>query len=264
MSIFGKLIGGAAGFMLGGPIGLLIGVAAGHLVDHAARRAFEQRPPAAVQTGEHAEWPERRRRNETIESRQAAFAVALIVLAAKMAKADGRVSHEEIRAFKRIVHIPPDEEAQVGRIFDAARQDALGFEPYARQIAEMFRGAPGVLEQLLLGLAAIAVADGALHEAERRYLNDIARLFGLGPAIVERVLSTLLPETGPDPYKVLGVKPNAPEAEIKAAYRALMREHHPDRLTAQGMPQEMIELATKESQAINAAFDQVARARGFK
>jgi DnaJ like chaperone protein len=250
MSIFGKLIGGAAGFMLGGPIGLIVGVAAGHLVDHAARRAFA--------TGEQAPQP------ENLESRRAAFAVALIVLAAKMAKADGTVTRDEILAFRRVFRIPPEEEQEVGRVFNAARQDAAGFEPYAEQIAGMFRHAPAVLEELLLALAAIAHADGTIHEAERRYLHDVARIFGFGPERVQRILSTIAPETGSDPYKVLGVARDASETAIKSAYRALMREHHPDRLTAQGMPQEMVELATKETQAINAAYDRISRERGFK
>jgi DnaJ like chaperone protein len=250
MSIFGKLIGGAAGFALGGPIGLIIGVAAGHLVDHAARRVFA--------TGE-AEPPP-----ESVETRQAAFAVALIVLAAKMAKADGVVTRDEILAFRRVFRIPPEEEGEVGRIFDAARQDAAGFEPYAEQVAAMFRRSPAVLGELLLALAAIAQADGAIHDAERRYLGAVAGIFGFGPEHIERILSTVAPEKGADPYKVLGVVRGASEAEIKAAYRALMREHHPDRLTAQGMPKEMIELATRETQTINAAYDRISHERGFR
>ena len=250
MSIFGKLIGGAAGFMLGGPIGLMVGVLAGHMVDHAARRAFA--------TGEAAPAP------QSVESRQAAFAIALIVLAAKMAKADGVVTRDEILAFRRVFRIPPDEESEVGRVFNAARQEATGFEPDARQIAGMFRANPAVLEELLLALAAIARADGTIHDAERHYLNEVADLFGFGPEIIERIFAVVAPETGPDPYKVLGVNAEASEADIKAAYRALMREHHPDRLTAQGMPPEMIDLATKETQTINAAYDQIARQRSFK
>lgn len=250
MSIFGKLIGGAAGLALGGPIGLLVGVAAGHLVDHAAGRARGR--GQTQQAG------------STLERRYAAFTIALIALAAKMAKADGVVTRDEIAAFKRIFKIPEGEAAEVGRLFDAARAEAAGFEPYADQVAGIFKGRPRVLEELLLALAAVAAADGAIHEAERGFLNEVARRFGLGPDSVERVLGTVLPDSGPDPYKVLGIEPEASEAEIKAAYRALMRENHPDRLVAQGVPKEMIDLATKESQAINAAYDRIARDRGIK
>jgi DnaJ like chaperone protein len=128
----------------------------------------------------------------------------------------------------------------------------------------VFRGNSRVLEELLLGLAAVAAADGSLHPAERRFLDEVARRFGLGPEAVARVLATVMPESGPDPYKVLGVTQEAGEAEIKAAYRALARENHPDRLIAEGVPQEMIELATRETQTINAAYDRIARERGFK
>jgi len=249
MSIFGKLIGGAAGFAFGGPIGLLIGVAAGHLVDHASRRVMGRGTAAS---------------GETLEQRYAAFTIALIALAAKMAKADGVVTRDEIAAFRRIFRIPDAELAEVGRIFDAARAESTGFEPYAEQVAQIFRGNTRVLEELLLGLAAVAAADGSIHEAERRFLDEVARRFGVGPDVVARVLATVMPDSGPDPYKVLGVAAGASEAEIKAAYRTLMRDNHPDRLIAQGVPKEMIDLATKESQTINAAYDRIARDRGFK
>ncbi|MBM3481897.1 MAG: hypothetical protein FJX66_01195 [Alphaproteobacteria bacterium] len=113
-------------------------------------------------------------------------------------------------------------------------------------------------------MAAVAAADHSIHAAKRRFLDDVARRFGLGPDAVARVLGTVMPETGPDPYKVLGVSPDASDADIKSAYRNLVRENHPDRLMAEGVPEDMIELATKETQAINAAYDQIARERGLK
>jgi len=250
MSIFGKVIGGAAGLALGGPIGLLVGLAAGHLVDHAARRTLGRGAPNIAA--------------DPLQQRRTAFTIALIALAAKMAKADGVVTRDEIDAFKRVFRIPDGELSQVGRIFDAARAEATGFEPYADQVAAIFRGHANVLEELLLALAAVAAADHSIHAAERRFLDDVARRFGLGPDAVARVLGTVMPETGPDPYKVLGVSPDASDADIKSAYRNLVRENHPDRLMAEGVPEDMIELATKETQAINAAYDQIARERGLK
>ena len=250
MGFFGKMIGGAAGLALGGPIGLLVGLAAGHLVDHAARRTLDRGAPNTVA--------------DPLQQRRAAFTVALIALAAKMAKADGVVTRDEIDAFKRVFRIPEGELSQVGRIFDAARAEATGFEPYADQVATIFRGHANVLEELLLALAAVAAADRSIHVAERRFLEDVAQRFGLGPDAVTRVLGTVMPESGPDPYKVLGISRDASDADIKAAYRTLIREKHPDRLTAQGMPEDMIELATKETQAINAAYDRIARERGLK
>lgn len=250
MSIFGKLIGGAAGLALGGPIGLLIGIAAGHLVDHTARRAL----------GRVAE----QAKIDPLQRRHVAFTVALIALAAKMAKADGVVTRDEIDVFKRVFRIPEGELSQVGRIFDAARSEATGHEPYADQVATIFRGNTRVLEELLLALAAVAAADRSIHAAERRFLEDVAERFGLGPDSVARVLGTVMPDSGPDPYKVLGVTTDSTDAEIKSAYRTLIRENHPDRLMAEGVPKEMIELATKETQAINAAYDRIARERGLK
>ncbi len=120
MSIWGKVIGGVAGFTLGGPLGALIGVYAGHKMDQ-ARSGDSSKLGADTQT------------------RQVAFTMAVIVLSAKMAKADGVVTREEVEAFKRVFHIPPDEMKKVGQLFDEARKDASGYEPYAQQVAQMFR-----------------------------------------------------------------------------------------------------------------------------
>ena len=134
MSIWGKIVGGAAGFALGGPIGALVGTVAGHAVDkmRAAKGPVSE------------------------EQRQAAFSVAVIVLAAKMAKADGVVTRDEVDTFKRLFRVPPQATRDVGRLYDQAKRAAAGYEPYARQVAKLFRDSPHVLEELLDGLFQIA------------------------------------------------------------------------------------------------------------
>ena len=241
MSIWGKVIGGAAGFALGGPLGALLGAAAGHAFD----RMRAERAPAA-------------------EAKPVAFTVAVVVLAAKMAKADGVVTRDEIAAFKRIFRIPPHEMASVGRLFDEARRDAVGYEPYARQIAAMFRDSPRVLEELLDVLFEIAKADGVVHVAELTYLRGVARVFGYDEVAFERIHAAHLGSADADPHGVLGLSPNATGAEVKAAYRRLVREHHPDRLIAQGMPQEFIDVANDRLAAINGAYERLRRGRGLK
>lgn len=240
MSIWGKIIGGAAGFALGGPLGALLGVVAGHAID----RAHEAKAP-----------------RETAET---AFAMALVVLAAKLAKADGVVTRTEIDAFKTLFRVPPEEIRHVARIFDAARADAAGYEPYAAQVATLFHDRPAVLEELLDALFRIAHADGEVTAAEITYLRDVAQIFGFSQDDFERIRAESIGSTEENPYRVLGLARTASDEEIKKTYRRLIRENHPDRLTAEGMPEDFIEVATQRMAAINAAYDAIAKERGLR
>jgi DnaJ like chaperone protein len=246
MSIWGKVIGGVAGFALGGPLGALIGAVAGHAVDKI--RGDREGGETTVTAG----------------AKQVAFTVAIIVLGAKMAKADGVVTREEIEAFKQVFRIPPGEMKNVGRIFDKAKKEAGGFEPYAKQVAFMFRGEPAVLEELLGGLFHIARADGDIHPAELDYLRRVAGIFGLDAHAFERVRATFMGADASDPYEILGIDRDAGNDEIKKTYRRLIRENHPDTLVAQGMPQEFIDVANEKMATINAAYDKIEKQRGLK
>ncbi len=249
--IWGKLVGGVAGFALGGPLGALLGTAAGHFVD--LKREDDDGPPP-------------RGPADLTASRQAAFAVAMIVLSAKMAKADGRVTRDEISAFKDIFKIPPGDMKGVGRLFDQAKKTAEGYEPYARQVAKLFAGNPAVLEELLGGLFHIARADGVIHPGEIEFLRGVSAIFGFADRDFERIREVhagSMPGGVPEPYTVLGVTPASTDEEIKKAYRTLVRENHPDTLIAQGLPQDFIDLAHEKMAAINGAYDQIRKQRGF-
>ncbi len=247
MSIWGKLLGGAAGFALGGPLGALLGAVAGHAVD---RLAVTSAPP-----GTEAE--------ERAATRQIAFTIGIIVLGAKMAKADGFVSRSEVAAFKQVFTVPPEQEAYVGRIFDQARRDAHGFEPYARQVARLFHKKSRVLEELLDGLFHIAKADGTVDEAEIDYLRRVAEIFGFEAADFARIRESHLGPDAGDPYNILGVDRAMDNAAIKAAYRRLVRDSHPDRLMAKGLPAEAIAIANARLATINAAYDRIRKERGI-
>ncbi len=244
MAIWGKIIGGAAGFAVGGPLGALLGAAAGHAFD---RRQGTQEPDAAAAPG---------------VVKQTAFAIAVIVLSAKMAKADGAVTRDEIDAFKQIFHVPPEEAKHVGRLFNQARKDAHGFEPYAKQVAGMFRDNPAVLEELMGGLFHIARADGVAHPAEIEFLNKVADIFGFDDATFERMRVAHFGADMTDPYTVLGVARDASDDEVRKAWHDLLREHHPDTLIAQGMPEDFVDLATEKVATINAAYDKIRDQRG--
>ncbi len=247
MSIWGKVIGGVAGFASGGPLGALLGAYAGHTMDRARERAAG----AGATTGPTA-------------NRQVAFTMAVIVLGATMAKADGRVTRDEIDAFRQIFHIPPAEMKEVGKLFNAAAEDATGFEPYARQIAQMFVHQPAVLEELLGGLFHIARADGTVHTGELEYLRQVGAIFGFEGDAFESIRAQHMGAGAADPYQVLGLTGDATDAEVKAAYRKRSREYHPDTLIGQGLPQEFIDLATEKMAAINTSYDRIEKERGLR
>ncbi len=240
MSIWGKIIGGAAGFAFGGPIGALLGGIAGHAVDRLAKE---------TDVGDG--------------SKQIAFTIGVIVLGAKMAKADGVVTRDEVQAFREVFHVPPDEIRNVGRIFDMARKDAAGYEPYARQVARLFEGNPEVLEDLLHGLFHIAKADNMIHPAELVYLRGVGEIFGFEEHEFQRIRAHHAPPDAADPYLILGLAHDVGEEEAKRVYRKLTHENHPDRLIAQGLPQEFIDLGNKKMATINDAYDTIRRQRGW-
>jgi DnaJ like chaperone protein len=249
MSIWGKVIGGVAGFAIGGPLGAILGAVAGH---HAVDKG---------KASEAGGFP-----GADNNDRQVAFTTAVIVLCAKMAKSDGQVTTDEIAAFKRIFQIPPEEQESVGRLFNEARQEATGFEPYAQQIATLFAHQPAVMEEILGALFVIARADGTIHPAELDFVEKTSRIFGFSPSQFEQLKAIHLGggEAGSDAYEVLGLDRDASDADVKKTYRKLIREYHPDTLIAQGMPQEFIDLANDKMAAINAAYDQIEKERGLK
>src|SRR5271170_4772435 len=235
MSIWGKLGGAAAGFLFGGgPIGAIAGAVAGHML-------FDRDEGGAG----------------------VAFTIAMIGLGAKMAKADGVVTDEEIEVFERIFRVPPGEAANVRRIFDLARQDTAGYETYAGQIARAFRGNPAMLEDILDGLFEIAKADGVLHPGEQAFLERVAEIFGFAPSEFRRIRASHFGPDAADPYAVLGVAYSASDDEIKRTYRLLVRENHPDSLMARGVPEEFLRLATDKLAAINTAYEQIQMERGL-
>jgi len=243
MSVWGKILGGAAGFALGGPIGALIGALAGHAVD----KMKDSTGPAAADA-----------------TKQIAFTIGVIVLGAKLAKADGRVTRDEVDAFKQVFHIPAEEMKNVGKVFDQARKDARGYEPYARQLARMFSGNPAVLEELLHGLFHIARSDGKVSEEEVAYLGQLADIFGFDARCWDRIRAANTVAEQSDPFRVLGVTRESSDREIRDAHRRLVVENHPDRLVAQGLPQEFVDIANEKLATINAAYDEVKKLRGIK
>jgi DnaJ like chaperone protein len=193
--------------------------------------------------------------------RSVAFAIAVIALGAKMAKADGRVTRNEVRAFREVFSIPPEEETNAARVFDLARQDVAGFEHYARRIVGMFEPGDAVLENLLEGLFHIALADGALDPREDAFLHEVASIFGISERRFRCIRGEFLPDSPADPYDVLAVPADAPMTQVRAAWARAVKENHPDRLIARGLPPEAVGLAERRLVAVNRAWEEIRRDR---
>ena len=239
MSVWGKLAGAAAGLAIGGPIGALLGGVAGHYV---IDRDQEQEGPA---------------------ENQVAFTVGVIALGAKMAKADGVVTTDEVMAFKEVFKVPEGEMKNVARVFNLAKQDVAGYEAYAEQLSTMFKGNRKLLEDVLEGLFHIANSDEALHDNEEKFLAQVAKRFGFTDTEFSYIKARHVIAAKRNPYDVLGIQPSITNEELKSQYRRLVSDNHPDKLIARGVPPEFIAIATEKVATINEAYDQIAKERGM-
>ena len=235
MSIWGSLIGGFVGFSFAGPIGALIGSMLGSRISSARRSHFQK----------------------NFANSQQVFAISLIILTAKLAKADGHVSQEELLAIKDKLKIPEHEIDQVGKIFNKAKEDSLGYEPYAKQIAQIYKNNPAVLDEVINILFFIAEADSNVSESEMTIIRGIAKIFGLSDKHLEGIRESRKGSDKLNPYVVLGCSPNDNFTTIRKKYLRLSKEHHPDMLISKGVPQEVIEESKKKMRAINSAFEQI-------
>ncbi len=191
-----------------------------------------------------------------------AFTVGVVALAAKMAKADGIVSQIETDAFREIFAAADSDAKGVQRIFDLAKQDVAGFESYAQQVAGLLSDEPQLKRDVFEGLFNIAAADGILHQAEEVYLKTIAEIFGFSDPEYRGVRAQFVYDEN-DVYTVLGLEPSVSNGDLKARYRQLVRDNHPDVLLSRGVPTEFIDLANRKLASINAAYEQIARERGL-
>lgn len=186
------------------------------------------------------------------------FTIAVIALGAKMAKADGQVTKDEVSAFRQVFHIPKDEEANAARVFNLARNDVAGYDGYARQIARMFGPGDKALEDILDGLFHIALADGEYHPGENEFLEDVAKIFGVGDECFNRLRARYSKDHS-DPYAILGAKPGDDAKVIRRKWRELVQVNHPDKVIARGVPEEAVKMAEKRLAEINEAYQEITR-----
>ena len=235
MAIWGSLIGGMIGLSLGGPFGMLLGSLIGGKISRAkARSGF----------GSFAQ-------------PQQIFALSLIVLSAKLSKVDGQVSKEELIAVKDKLKIPENEIDQVGKIFNKAKEESTGYEPYAQQIAQIYKGNLNVLEEVINILFYIAEADGNVSQSEFQMIKKIAQIFGLNEVQFNSIMESRKSSDKINPYIVLESNPDDSIENIRKKYLKLSKEHHPDLLMSKGVPQEVIDESKAKMRAINSAWGQI-------
>ncbi|WP_299817448.1 DnaJ family molecular chaperone [uncultured Roseibium sp.] len=191
-----------------------------------------------------------------------AFTVAMIALSAKMAKADGVVTTDEVLAFRDLFEVPSNEERNVARLFNLAKEDVAGFEVYAQKLADLFPYDRKTLLDILDGLFHIAKADGVIHESELGYLSKVAEVFGLDDREFSKVMARHVRKDG-NPYEILGLGAEASDTELKAHYRREVQETHPDRLIARGVPEEFVRIANDRLAALNDAWAKICAERGL-
>ena len=236
MSIWGSLIGGMIGFSFGGPFGMLLGSLIGGKISRARSRSSG--------FGSFAQ-------------PQQIFALSLIVLSAKLSKADGQVSKEELIAVRDKLKIPDNEIEQVGKIFNKAKEESAGYEPYAQQVSQIYKSNPNVLEEVINILFYIAEADGNISQSEMNMIQHIAEIFGLNNTQFNSIKESRKSSDKLNPYIVLGCNPDDNLQNIRKKYLKLSKEHHPDLLISKGVPEEVIEESKKKMRSINSAWDQI-------
>jgi DnaJ like chaperone protein len=193
----------------------------------------------------------------------AAFTSAFVALAAKMAKADGVAVLIERDAFERFLETPPEDVPRIRRLYDLAKQDTSGFEAYAERIARLLRDEPETTRCVLECLIYVACSDGILHPTEDAFLRTVAEKFGLSSAEFRRMRAMFVRDSE-SPYEILGIAPDASDAEIKAHFRRLVTELHPDKLIAAGAQPPLVKAATAKLATINAAYEEILKERAME
>lgn len=260
----GKIIGGAIGLYSGGPIGLALGVLLGNAFDRTqAKRAVND-----LNDG-------------TRGVLQAVFFQATFTVMGKIAKSDGRVSQQEIELARHVMArmaLTETQRLEAMRLFNEGKSPGFSVEPLLAELAEVI-GRRATLAQIFLEIQLqAAYADGDLTVSERDVLHSISTHLGINRVqfeiIHQRIRAQMRFAEGrqqsatraaasnlDNAYQVLGVEKGASDAELKKAYRRLMSQHHPDKLVAKGLPEEMMAIAKEKTQDIQQAYEQIQKAR---
>lgn len=264
MNWWGKLVGGAFGFMLGGPIGAILGAALGHQFDHGLGGIMSDESLGAGAT----------------ERVQAAFFTATFSIMGYLAKSDGRVSEQEIHTARHVMsqmRLSEEQKKAAMHLFNEGKQSDFPFEEVLEQFRQECGRRTNLLQMFLEIMISTVMADGELHSNEQKLLYQISDHLHYPRQFLDRLLSMVQgqqhyahsaqgagPATLEDAYAVLGVEKSVSDAEVKKAYRRLMNQHHPDKLVSKGLPEEMMTIAKEKTQEIKAAYEDIKHSRGMK
>ena len=234
MSIWGRVIGGFIGWSLLGPFGIIIGSIIGSKISSKARLGGfgTQAQPQQI------------------------FAIAVIVLSAKVCRADGTISKAELLAVKEKLKIPENEIDNVGKLFNAAAKESTGYEAYCAQLNSVFNNSPQVKEEIINILLYISESDG-VDIRETDLIRDIAKNLEISEIQFQSILESRKGSDKLNPYIVLGCNPENSLQDIRKKYLLLSKEHHPDLLVAKGVPEEILEESKNKMRSINSAWDQI-------
>ena len=255
MAWWGTLLGGALGYMLGGPLGALLGAAVGSNFDKGIKLSDEFAPGDQQRV-------------------QAAFFTACFSIMGHIAKADGRVSKSEIDAASAIMQqmqLSEEQRKAAIKLFDEGKHADFPLHDVVQQFKNECHRRRNLIQMFIEIQLATAMADGTLHAAERSIIQTIAEILGFSQQQLDHLIHIATgaqqqQQTGgfslEEAYAILGVDKSASDAEVKKAYRRLMSQHHPDKLVAKGLPEEMIKLATEKTAEIRKAYELVKNSKG--
>ncbi len=274
------MLGGTVGMMIGGPLGAIAGAAVGHhLFDKDSSGAARRRAEWEKKLRDAAESQRSRTRSSTArpsstadsrspfnaEERQAAYFLALFSILGKLAKADGQITREEgqtVIEFLDRMKVGNDQRQFAIRVFNEAKNSRHDVDDFARQFAQMTIGQADIRSSLVDMLFRVALADNEFHPEEEKIIRSVGNILGIAAAEMEAIRARYL-ASADHAYSVLGLTEDASDDEVKRTYRRLAQEYHPDRIVAQGMPEEFVEYATQRFQEIQTAWDQIRKDRGL-
>jgi DnaJ like chaperone protein len=245
MGWFGKLTLGSMGMLFGGPLGAIAGAALGHhLIDKQVDRADRVSEPVSFRARERA---------------QAAYFVSIFSILGKLAKADGLVTRDEIAIVEEfITHMNmPEHERQFARqVFNESKSSVYSIDDFAQQVYEINRHQPSILFSFLDVLFKLVAADGKLHPAEESAMTGIKNIFHISDQQFNNLKAVYFKDVDRY-YKILNSTPSSSNEEIKANYKKLAKDFHPDRVISKGLPEEFVRFATKRFQEIQEAYEKI-------
>jgi len=254
MGWFGKLTFGTLGLLFGGPLGAIAGAALGHiLVDKKA--GFLGRETRSIPGPEF----------EQAEQTQAAYFVSLFSILGKMSKIDGLVTKDEIVVVQNFINsLPMDErEKQFARqVFNEAKDSRYAIEDFAAQLYLAIQHQPALKVSFFDLMFKIAAADGKLHPAEETALKSIKTIFRLSDRQYDDIKAVYFQEVDKY-YKILNCTPESSDEEIKANYKKLVKDFHPDMIISKGLPEEFVEFAESRFREIQKSYEKIRKERNF-